>query len=75
MWLFILAYDAELSEVHFEASNYPDVFVEIDTGCWSVSDGCEVVGMVDGWYYWENVVVRLSDFWSVIQVVEVLLWS
>ena len=75
MWLFILAYDAELSEVHLKASDYSDAFVEVDTGCWSVGDGCEVVGMVDRWYYWKNVVVRLSDFWSVIQVVEILLWS
>ena len=47
MWLFILAYDAELSEVHLKASKHSDAFVEVDAGCWSVSNRCEVAGMVD----------------------------
>ena len=47
MWLSILAYDAELSEVHLKASDHSDAFVKVDAGCWSVSNGCEVVGMVD----------------------------
>ena len=75
MWLFIFAYDAKLFEVHLESSEYPDVFVEVDTGCWSVCNGCEVVGMVNGWYYGKDVVVGLSHFWSILEVVKVLLWS
>ena len=75
MWVIISAYFAELPEVHPESSEYPDVFIEIDTGGWSVCNGCEVVGMVNGWYDGKYVVVRLSNFLSIIEVVKVLLWS